>query len=1031
MACKTPRSALTAIIISLLLAGLPASIHAMGSKENPLAVADGLIKDKKYDEAVLLLTEYIKDNPERFDQAQARLRKIISIRNAYNKKATELLEALDKDPRNSEKHLALIAVLEQMDKNPNPDVRQFVEDTKLKRLFVVNRTKLEDIMAEAHALTDQGKFVEAARHYSTGFSLYRPEFESGSYDSVTVRSVFAHISDVEAQIGRMASSQAALNSAAAALRAAFSSGDPKAVDAALPAMENALTGLANIRAQTIAVGDALERQFALFQQADPTLSDSSFLPFAYRFILGRTTESRPEGVSGAMAAQWAASFDSAAKESDADLVRRFAAAERSFVSGDFAASGSEFRQVGELADRALRFQGMWSIFLPTDIEKDARAFGRGLVATRGSEYLRIQHLRDTAQTYVDLTALREELANQLAVETAATAGQESLMAASGEPQEARRKALAQGLSTYRDLRSQALRLIRMFEAQGTISDQRDEEVARLAKAGFDLKGASEIQTALGERIGQSIQTARDFEIQTVALSAKAETDILVTRLEEEVSRIAEGRSFVEGTTTPGAGAEAAPSFYPTRGLTIFSDADKSLKAVRKDAADVVARYQAEPQYISAAPSVVIQVERARALDAEAARRIDEAATLALAAKERQRQAQSNKLEADLRLKEARTALAREDFDSARERLERARERYLASLTFEDDPELRGRSDRDLESLGTQIVRAENDRVVRETRRLLTEGKSLYNTGEFARAEESLLQARARWKVTHTNEPEPEVEYWIRLVQTALSVKTGRDIPQTAPLYPEMSQLLSLARKYYEEGKDFMGARDKVSALKSFDLAKKKIQEVKVVFPLNQDARVLELRINQISDPGVFNQEFARLVSQAKAKIDSRQDLQTVYSDLLDLQAIDPKYPGLKSLIERLEILIGMRLPPPDPKALAEARNLTAAAQKTFDSREVSRFPTALAQLNRALELDPNNDSASRLKDRILTYVGGTATLVLPSAGEAIFNEAVTFFQNGDYLSARIRLTRLYDAYPQARRVQKASDLDARLTARGY
>jgi len=286
-------------------------------------------------------------------------------------------------------------------------------------------------------------------------------------------------------------------------------------------------------------------------------------------------------------------------------------------------------------------------------------------------------------------------------------------------------------------------------------------------------------------------------------------------------------------------------------------------------------------------------------------------------------------------------------------------------------------------------------------------------------------------VTHIDEPEPEVEYWLRLVQTALSIKTGRNIPQTAPLYPEMSQLLSLAKKYFQEGKTALEKRDKVSALQSFDEAKKKIQEVKVVFPLNQDARVLELRINQLSDPDAFNREFARLVSAARTKIDARKDLETVYSDLLDLEAIDPKYTGLKALIERLEILLGLRLPPPDPKALAEARALAAAAQKTFDSREVSRFPTAVAQLNRALELDPNNENASRLKDRILTYVGGTATLVLPSAGETIFNEAVAFFQNGDYLSARIRLTRLYESYPQARKVQKASDLDARLTARGY
>jgi len=46
---------------------------ALGGKEDPLAYADKLIKEQKYDDAILYLTDFMKKYPFRFDQAQQRL----------------------------------------------------------------------------------------------------------------------------------------------------------------------------------------------------------------------------------------------------------------------------------------------------------------------------------------------------------------------------------------------------------------------------------------------------------------------------------------------------------------------------------------------------------------------------------------------------------------------------------------------------------------------------------------------------------------------------------------------------------------------------------------------------------------------------------------------------------------------------------------------------------------------------------------------------------------------------------------------
>jgi tetratricopeptide (TPR) repeat protein len=344
--------------------------------------------------------------------------------------------------------------------------------------------------------------------------------------------------------------------------------------------------------------------------------------------------------------------------------------------------------------------------------------------------------------------------------------------------------------------------------------------------------------------------------------------------------------------------------------------------------------------------------------------------------------------------------------------------------------MRVNSDRLLSELASSILKAENDLVVADTRRLLTTGKSSYLQGEFDRAETSLLQARSRWATTNTT-AEVEVEYWLKLVQTALSVKTGRDIPVTAPLFPEMSQLISLAKRYYEDGTSLLARRDKTGAVKSFAAARQKISEIKVIFPLNQEARVLELKIDQLSDPDEFSRKFARMFAEAKGKIDARIDLTTAYSDLKDLEAINPRYSGLRTQIERAEILLGFRQPPPDPRAVAEARSLVQAAQRIFDSGQVSQFSFARTQLERAITLDPNNENASRLKDRIATYIGGDTAIVLPSAAEILYNEAVTFFTGGDYINSRARLSRLVSLFARGGSVQKVADLDARLTAIGY
>ena len=359
-----------------------------------------------------------------------------------------------------------------------------------------------------------------------------------------------------------------------------------------------------------------------------------------------------------------------------------------------------------------------------------------------------------------------------------------------------------------------------------------------------------------------------------------------------------------------------------------------------------------------------------------------------------------KNEADLRYTQAEKALSSGDFATCRDYIEKARTKYNESLLYQESETLRNSSDEKLLALGDRIIRSENEIVVKEVRELKNRAKSAYYAGNFESAENILTQAKTRWAATNS-ELDPEIESLLSLVGTALSMKTGRTIAPTAPLYPEMSQLLNIANQYYNEGKILLSKGKKADAQVSFDNALKKLREVQTVYPLNQEASLLTLRINQLVDEKAFNEYFTRKVETAKNDYLDKSKQQTVYAELLDLYEINPSYPGLKDFIYNVEIALGIRVKPPDTSALRKSNQLTAQAQQVFDadSRNEISLNSALQLVNQALEANPDNTEAQILKDRISTSLGGTGTAVLPASAEKQYQQAVQELQKGNILQA--------------------------------
>jgi tetratricopeptide (TPR) repeat protein len=252
----------------------------------------------------------------------------------------------------------------------------------------------------------------------------------------------------------------------------------------------------------------------------------------------------------------------------------------------------------------------------------------------------------------------------------------------------------------------------------------------------------------------------------------------------------------------------------------------------------------------------------------------------------------------------------------------------------------------------------------------------------------------------------------------------------------MSQLLSDAHKSYNEGISLINQGRRSGGLESLSRAQQKTEEVKLMFPVNQDASILQLRIAQVTDPATFPAMFRDRFTNDMALIRQlRQAATEQFADLQDLAAINPGYPGIQAALTEAEILIGLRPPPPDPAALARSMELTREARTLVDTAANSQvqMEIALGTVNQALSLNPNNEQAMALKSTIVSIIGGSgggsgiAQYVLTADAEVKFKRAQQEFTQGRYINAYGILQELLQD-TRNRNVQKVIDLERRTRA---
>jgi hypothetical protein len=392
------------------------------------------------------------------------------------------------------------------------------------------------------------------------------------------------------------------------------------------------------------------------------------------------------------------------------------------------------------------------------------------------------------------------------------------------------------------------------------------------------------------------------------------------------------------------------------------------------------------------------------------------------ARSRSTQAEAFRQEGERLFREAQTAYQRQNYDLARERIQRASDRFSESLEIQESASMRQMRDTQLVNLGQQIAISENEAIIAEVRNLVNSARTLYFNGSFQQAEDSLTRARNRWRITNADDNE-EIIYWLSIIRTAMSASSDRVIPPTAPLYAEMSQLLSQAQRNFDEGVRYINAGQRALGITKFDEARRLTGQVRLIFPVNQEAGLLELRIEQFLDPAAFNASFEQRMRNAVAGT-KRRSIEA-FADLQNLAEINPRYQNIRVIINQAEIDMGYRPQPPNPANIARSRELTASARRILDGNMTAQYEVALAQLNEAITLNSNNTEATQVRDRLLSRMSVPGGIVLSSEDEADYQRALRELNAGNNLAALSLVERLMQN-PRNRNITKLVELQRRI-----
>ncbi len=987
------------LLISILI---PLNLYAGGQKEDKLPLALELVEQRQYNDAILMLTEIMRDNPDQFEEAQELIKQISIVRDRYNKLYEQLIGILDPPPGeliDQDSAYDLIKEMESLDKSPNKAAVAAFSQARKSIVFAVNNRSYINIMNEASEYISNREYPEAIETYFKGFYLHKELFIENGYGNIVEDQVDGYQETILATAGDFLNLYITILDAQKIYTGIIQSKN-------IAAIEDGYTDYAIIMLEAgkywnVLKGSAvkLDELRSSVQREDE--SDIPYISVNKVLTVGRTDSVFQEGIAGVISTVWDENQDIISTLIMSRLDELYKVAVNNFESSSFEGSRNIFIDAADIAVVAVDVLKLRSDKIYLDNSLELRDSGLEYINNELPHLLFAQAVYEFASIYTDLSLLSENV-NDL-VKTIDASGI---------------------LDVIKEAR------INMDDIQGslsiiesTISDY-DNKLKYTSSSGMDLSLVNEALLKLGNN-----KTL--LEEKLFIAGVRAEERILTLRIEPEKIIIGNSSQSILTAETYIDGVEESINGLvlqvkrPDRAVELLTNTSFDLERADLNLGGIIKSLDGNNPLEKSDQSISVLLKSASTLRIVIGEKHREIGLLLNRAKILNDEADNAYSFGILRLDEAYSKFGRSDFDGARKKYYEAEALFLKSLEYREDEKVRNLLTVELVKLDSDITISLNSLIVREVRSLINRGKDFYNLQEFIKSEQSFLQARERYKVTNA-EGNAEIENWLIKIKRALEATSGREIALTDPLYPDIISILNLVQEEFEKGKTSLKSGSKDEADIHFNEAIKNIELVKTPFPRNFKASVMYLQILEYTQAEAFKNFFKSMYDTAVNNTSS--DPKTADDDLLALYEINPDYPGIKTAVYRSGIAAGRIIPPPAQVDIKRAAQLYSQALRIVNADNRAQFPIALAYLEEAIQINSDYNAAAILMDKIRTSTGGVSQVAMSTTDTQQLRYAESLYIEGRYLEANIIINQLW-INPENRKSSKLNDLKTKVEAR--
>lgn len=1027
------------VLISVLFLFFSFNGYAQKTEEISLFEIDRLIKDTEYDKALQLLNSYLKKHPENFDNVQVRIKKIMNARKQYSALAEQLLWIIENEPENSQKIYEITEQLEQFEKNPSNQIKNFIQDAKKSSEFNYFRSLFLTIQKESASFTERKLYNLAILKIKEGFWLYKDEFYAKWNNNPQIIEQMENlINQLEMQtiVFEDKTLVNQINEQTQIIDEFISQKKYNEINKELENITKSIQILAGIRNNLLNI---IEKMSELYEKNyDSDLNDASYIPFMIRFISG--VDNIPHsGILGCVEYYWDLTVKNLNDKVFTQLQNNYYDFTDSLNNENKEKMQENLESIQKFVAIQRKILDFYNLFEQDSDYKKENPLEYYYVL--GDTLLVLsQKTLSVNELYFKLLGIQQEQSILI----------EKILNDTENTDDKKIKSLF-------DLSSQAAKIVgnkNDYELQNYQwynkykKQKKDIWNSLLQTYNFlvdkTFNEAKNIQLDLFNQIFYAYKSnieTNSFDIEKRFEVAQELLDGFPVQLsKEEIQQMKENSQIIvdfdyakKHKTEENLGILYC---YPNFAQTLIMDAQSKIQNTQSkinNYCDAVYSNLKENSLISSENNssnsqefYIDYMDNQQKYFSEYEKKCN---NLLGMAKQQRNKSILARNEGELRFSEAQVSLEKNDFDMARKKLQDSLKKFDESLKYQDDYELRLECDSKLYELGIKIAKLENEIVVKEVRELKNKAKDAYFNGRFEDAQKYLNQAKSRWSVTNEI-PDEEIVMLSNFVNSAISMKTGRDIPVSAPQYPEMSQLLNLAYAYFEEGSELIKKGKRNEGITKLDIAVENVQKLQLVYPLNQEAAILTLRINQLKDSKKFEREFSQKINAAKLMCENPKTRKEGYANLLDYYEIQPDYKGLKELIYKVEIDIGIRQKKADNSGVKKANQLLSEAKKIYSSAkdDEEKLKQALAKVDESLSLVMDNEEAVKLKDEITTKIGGTVITVLSTEDERLYQLAVQRLQSNNVIEANLILEKILQKKGNAS-LQKIKDLKNKIDAR--